>query len=94
MKNVQLFEEFVNEGRLKNKDLKELQNDYYRDAEMSGNKIYVTDENPWDDGEEYTFSWDGENAYCEGGYSDSTYSEPVTNAKEFSRAMDDTNNWE
>ena len=94
MKYLRLFEQFVNEKRLKRSDLKELQNDYGYEAELDDNTIYVTGENPWDDGHEYTFSWDGENAYSETDMSDSTYSEPVTTAAEFSMAIDDTDNWE
>lgn len=94
MKNVKLFEQFVNERRLRRGDLKELQDDYGYEAEMDGDTVYVTGENPWGDDHEYTFSWDGEYAYCETDISDSTYSEPVTNAEEFSMAIDDTDNWE
>ena len=94
MKNVKLFEQFVNEKRLKRSDLKEVRDDYGYDAYLEDDFIAVYGENPWDDGHEYTFTWDGENAYCETEFSDSTYSEPVTTAQEFSMAIDDRDNWE
>lgn len=96
MKYLQLFEQFINEKRLKGRDLKELQDDYGYEAELDGDTISVTGENPWDDGHEYTFYWDGESAWCETDISDSTYSEPVTSAEEFSFAIgdNDATNWE
>ena len=94
MKNVKLFEQFVNEKRLKGRDLRELTDDYGYEATMDGSMIYVTGENPWGDDKEYTFSWDGDYAYCETDISDSEYNQPVTNAEEFSSAIDDTDNWE
>mgnify|MGYP001162885898 FL=1 len=88
------IDESVNERRIKKYHLEELQDDYGYEAEMDGGIIYVTGENPWNDKKEYTFSWDGEYAYCGTDISDSTYSEPVTSAEEFSMAIDDTDNWE
>lgn len=94
MKHVRLFEQFVNERRIKKYHLEELRDDYGYEATLDNGTIYVTGENPWNDKKEYTFSWDGEYAYCGTDISDSTYSEPVTNAEEFSDAIDDTDNWE
>ncbi len=93
-RSVKLYEEFVNEKRVKRSDLKELQNDYGYEAKLDGDTIYVTGENPWGDDHEYTFSWDGENAYCETDISDSVYDEPVTSVNAFSQAISDTDNWE
>jgi hypothetical protein len=87
-------EQFINERRIKGYHLEELQDDYGYEATMDSGVIYVTGENPWDDDKEYTFSWDGEYAYCETDISDSTYSEEVTSVEEFSDAIDDTDNWE
>jgi hypothetical protein len=94
MKSVKLYEQFVNERRLNKRDLKEVAGDYGYDAYLEDDHIAVYGENPWDDDKEYTFTWDGENAYCETDFSDSTYNEPVTSAAEFSMAIDDTDNWE
>ena len=93
-KHVKLFEEFINEKRVNRSDLKELQDDYGYEAELDGDTIYVTGENPWEDDHEYTFSWDGENAYCGTDISDSEYTEPVTSANAFAQAISDTDNWE
>lgn len=87
-------EQFINEKRVNRSDLKELQDDYGYEAELDGDTIYVTGENPWEDDHEYTFSWDGENAYCGTDISDSEYTEPVTSANAFAQAISDTDNWE
>ena len=87
-------EQFINEKRVNRSDLKELQDDYGYEAELDGDTIYVTGENPWEDDHEYTFSWDGENAYCGPDISDSEYTEPVTSANAFAQAISDTDNWE
>ena len=89
-----LFEQFVNEKRIKKYHLEELRDEYGYEATLDRGTIHVTGENPWNDKKEYTFSWDGDYAYCKTGNSELTYSEEVNNAEEFSMAIDDTDNWD
>ena len=93
MKNVKLFEQFVNERRLKSRDLKELTDEYGYEATMDGGTIEITGENPFGDDNEYIFFWDGENAWTETDMGGAYYHEPVTNTEEFSDAIGDSDNW-
>lgn len=92
-RNVKLYEQFINEKKMKKKDLKEVE-EYGYDCYIEDGIIVVTGENPWNDDNEYTFNWDGENAWTEQEFGGAYYHEPVTSAEEFSNAIDDTDNWE
>ena len=93
-RKVTLFEDFVNERRIQQYHLEELRDDYGYEATLDGGNIHVTGENPWNDKKEYTFIWDGDYAYCKTGKKELAYNQDVTNAEQFSDAIDDTDNWE
>lgn len=98
MKHVKLFEQFLNEAKVTQKDVKVLKKLGY-DAELSSGQITVEDgPNPWGDDNTYTYYWDGENVYSDTDPmpSDGTYVKTCTTVDEFIDAMEDgdSSNWE
>lgn len=95
MKHLQLFEQFLNEG-LNRKNLKEVQKIGFDDAYLEDGAIVLADTgiNPWNDGHEYTFYWDGESVWCDTDMSSAEYADEVTTADRFTDVIYDANNWE
>ena len=96
MKHVKLFEQFLNEAKVTQKDVKKLQKWGY-DASLHSGTITVEDgPNHWDDDNTYTYYWDGENVSSEtDAPSDAQYSKTCSTVEDFMNAMEDSSdNWE
>lgn len=91
MKHIKLFEQFINEGVSK-KDLKKLQDMGYH-ANLENGEIAVIGENPWNDGRERTFYWDGKEAYFVDPFGGANYQNGVKSAQDFSDAINDQYGW-
>ena len=85
----------INEG-VNKKNLKELEKLGFDDAYIEDGVIVLADTgiNPWDDGHEYTFYWDGESVWCDTDMSSAEYSEEVTTAVDFTDVIYDSDKWE
>jgi len=91
MKHVKLFEAFVaniNEAKVNlKKEFKNLENQY--DASFDGDIISIVGENPFDDGNEYTFNWDGTAVWSdEDNYGGQEWSSEVTSVDDFTSLID------
>jgi len=98
MKHVKLFEQFLNEAKVTQKDVKKLQKWGY-DASLHSGTITVEDgPNHWDDDNTYTYYWDGEDVYSDTDPtpSDGTYYKSCTTVDDFIDAMEDSDSdhWE
>ena len=93
MKHVKLFEQFLNESKVTKIELEELKKLGF-DTTLRSGVIRVKGENPWNDGEKYTFCWDGQTAWSEHKDNSATYEKDVTTALEFRDAFYDRNNWD
>ena len=83
-------EQFINEAKFNSRKIaKELNREGY-DAEDWGGSIAIENgPNPWDDGGEYTWYWDGESVSAEPEFSDTLeWSEPVTDVDDFIELME------
>lgn len=101
MKNIKLFEEFVNEAKFNFKKIAKELNKVGYDAQDGGDSVKIENgPNPWDDGNEYTWYWDGESVWSESDApSGLEWSEPVTDLDDFIELMDngelaDGGDWE
>ena len=90
MKNIKLFEQFINEAKFNSRKMaKELNNLGYDAQDWGGDVAIENGPNPWDDGNEYTWYWDGETVSSEPEHSDTLeWSEPVTDVDDFIELME------
>ena len=94
MKHVQLFEQFITE-KVNKKDLKNVLKHGF-DAKLEDGAISIEgmDINPWGDGHEYTFYWDGTSVWAESDMSSAEYEGDVNTADEFTDVIYQSDGWQ
>jgi hypothetical protein len=89
MKNVKLFEEFVNEAIFNFKRIAKELNKVGYDAKVDGDSVTLEDgPNPWADQHTYTWHWDGESVWAEAEHSTQEWSEAIEDMDDFMELMD------